>query len=908
MRPAVGRSEQESLRSQLRPIKWTEDLGFTSAAQFAKNFDVSAIANEDVRAHAALMLERMTFQKTHYKCNGPSPNWMVEQSLLQGPAFTDAWASAWKEGRFKWTECERMDPVEKKSLEIEFSSYNETYPPFFFIFWEEDSDSYEYMFRPEPYSDPESLEQLEEEIAQMSEDLISTEDLQEVPDEIVYNPVSSNGFEAAERSRPEWEIEFDFPNSDGVADHLEFLRGTARKRPSETREIGTMTPQSMRLHRKIMFPMQKACRRIGGCVYGRDQQFIKSKVAELGERNNWFYMRDYAKSGMTIPHKVRDAILRGFYRRVPALAKKYTFAFQKQVLYFMSDDKSVRATTPTVGMPLGMFVEGFTLLQYAVDRIISRTLGYKVDFSATNDDMIVGSRSEHRMREYVLHDMHFQTDLGMVVKATKSGLCHNRFFFCEEYWDYDHIMSKEVLGCLSLLGAKYAINVVHAKELVYSILLSFPVHSPQVKKAILEVQTCYETEFSEQEVHWPYLFGGWVPHIENGLDTSIEWRNGDAYADAAYWACREKPAKSSKLSEKPTLAYGRKKNILLKKIPENVSDYMSLIPLFGTKGALQDYYTLLSRKPVSLKRHYRSLWLARQRKFKAINDGKCEPRDVTDAYLRRHPTSKITKDLLGLVARPAIGVIDNPKFGSKLSSGDAWLSCMSQLGFIEFPDALKSSKTEQLLHSQGFTKELEYKKLNVPAAGCSTFLLKNHCRGLDEFQARTGLAIERIDSEDLPYDTTKQWVWAPDLPLQWIIRCKRYSRPYPDFEFSEKTGLWWTAFVQNKHSTIDSWGEHQEPEVEEPPDTSSFEEIVTDYLANMLDGASISIKAKMVPLARDKSGDTNDLVPGAYIALGEEQYVQMGEGNFIPVSSAEGSSFWDAKSSDEESIGDWFES
>jgi len=903
VRPLVGKSEQESLRSQLRPIKWTEDLGYESAAQFRKHNDPHDIKDEEVRDHAILMFERLTFQRVHYNCKGPPPHLMVEQSLLLGPKFTADWASAWKEGRFKWTECERMDPVVDKVIAAEFLSYNETYPPFFFIFWEEESDDYSYMFRDAPESDEETLEQLQMEIAAMSEEYISEEDLDAVPDNITYNPTSSNAFENAERSRPEWEVEFKNPQSDEIADHLTFLRGQARKRPSEIREIGTMTPQSMRLHRKIMFPMQKACRRIPGCVYGRDQSFIKEKVIEMGNRSNWFYMRDYAKSGMTIPHKVRNAILRGFYARRPRLAEKYIFAFDKQVIYFKNGSDSMEQRVPTVGNPLGMFVEGFTLLQYAVDRIITRTLGFSVDFSATNDDMIVGSKSEERMREYILHDFAFQTDLGMLVKATKSGLCHNRFFFCEEYWDYDHLMSKEVLGSLSLLGAKFAINIVHAKELVYSILLSIPYASAQVKKAIFEVQTCYEPEFSEQEHTWPYLFGGWVPHIRDGLDVSIEFRNGDSIADAAYWACREKNKRHKELEESPTLSYGRHKNITLLKKPDNPSDYISLIPLFGTKGALSDYYTLLSRKPKSLVRHYRSLWVARQRAFVRICNGKEERPSVTAGYLRRHPNSRIILGMEGLEVRDTFGRLSAPKLGFKMDSGDSWLSAMHLQGIINFPSFVKISKSEQMLHTMGLTKELEYKYINVPEAGCSSLILNSHFRGLEEFQERTGKAIVRVDSDDEPFDLSKQWIWSPNLPLQWIIRCKRYSRPYPDFEFSERTGPWWADFVKDKHSKLESWP-IAAPETEVSFDVSTFEEVIIDYLANMLDGAAIQVRARLVPLAGVMPGSGSDysMQESERIPAG---MIQMGEGNLVPVDPTMTKSIWDDPDEDFEEPA-WF--
>jgi len=636
--------------------------------------------------------------------------------------------------------------------------------------------------------------------------------------------------------------------------------------------------------------MQKACRRIPGCVYGRDQGFIKEQVTSLGQRNNWFYMRDYAKSGMTIPHAVRNAILRGFYRRRPDLATKYIFAFDKQVVY-LKNGETLSGFNPSVGMPLGMFVEGFTLLQYSVDHIITRTLGFNVDFSATNDDMIVGSRSQDRLREYISMDMDIQSDLGMLTKATKSGLSHNKFFFCEEYWDVDSIMSKEALTSLALIGAKYALNVVHAKELTNSIILSLPYISPIVKQAIKEVQTSYEVEFSEQEIHWPYLFGGWMPTYRDGLDASIEWFNGDSVATASYWACRERVSKKRQLQEKPSLTFSRYKHLTLLVRPENEADYMSLIPLFGTKGALSDYFSLMSRRPTAMKRHYSHLWIARQRAFTQIMNGKREVKDVTDGYLKRHTNSVITLGLVGMVCRPAVGIIPNPKLGGKLDSTEAWLSAMHHVGIINYPKTGKVSKTERLLHVQGFTRELEYSKLYVSNIGCSEFIVKNNLRGLDDFQDKYKLAIVKIDDDDLPMAVTLKWLWAPELPLQWVMRCVTYSRPYPDFEFSEETGPWWTSFVQNKHAKIDSWG-YEDIVAQPVEDTSTFEQVVYDYLRNMLDGSELTIRAKFIPMATNSVGSGIDVTSHASNEA-PNGLVMFGEGNYIPSDRTETLPFWD---------------
>jgi hypothetical protein len=903
VRAHTARVETDTAKSQLRPIEWNEDLGFTSATEFHRRGDPSDVSDLNLRPHVALMLERLQFQKTHYKCEGPSPEWMVELSLLKGPKFTTEWSTQWKNGRFDWAEVDRLDPIIEDQLTTPFPSYNQVYSPFFFIFWKEECEDYLHMFEGKPRDDKESLDQLENEVARLSELLLPSGDFS-VPDEVIWCPVSSNGFEDAERSRPEWEIEFNSPRGDYIDDHLVYLRGQAMKRPSEVRDIGTLTPQSMRLHRKIMFPMQQACRRIDHCVYGKDQTYIKRVVKNLGSNNFYFYMRDYTKSGMTMPQSVRNAILRGFYRRNPELAKKYIFAFDKQVLHLHLGDNQYQMN-PETGTPLGMFVEGFTLMQYAVHNIITQTIGYHIDFSATNDDMVACSRSEEKLRDYVNNDTHFQLDLGMIVKSTKSGLSHHKFFFCEEYWDGDYIMSKEVLASLAILGAKWCINVVHAKELVNSILLSLPYMSDIVKKAVSEVVCSYEPEFSDQEHHWPFLFGGWWPTYREGLDASIEWRNGDSAADAAYWACRETAKADKELREEPTLAYSRFKRIRLISVPENQLDYISLIPLFGTKGALKDYYNLMSRKPLDLKRHYYKLYIARRSKYHRIMSGKDPSPDVVEGYLRRHPNSIICKGMNGVKYINSDSWIWRPKVGLKLKSGDAKLSCLAQLGYIEYPQIERCSKSESSLHRLGITEELTYNRIGIGPNGFSQWALSNHLRGLDEFQNRTGLSIESIDDQDSPLPSTKKWEWADTLPLQWIVRLNTYTRAVPNAFFSELTAPFWVSFITKKYKVPDWDDEDPEPEPDYTVDVSSFADELTTFLHSLLDGANLQLKARIQPLLTAPAVLQGSSYGPAPTDEDGNQLVFLGEGSYARAEDLT-KSMWDNSSSGSE-IGDWFE-
>jgi len=345
-----------------------------------------------------------------------------------------------------------------------------------------------------------------------------------------------------------------------------------------------------------MYPLQKACKKIKGCVYGRDAAFIRKLVTRFGSRNEYFYMRDYGKSGMTIPHKVIRAVLEGFYRRTPEKAQRACRFFEHGVAY--SGESNSDADRIKIGAPLGLFVEGYTLLQYAIFELNLQDMGPgdHLDFSATNDDMIVGG-PEERVLHFQQVDVVTNHALGMFYKDTKSGITQSGFVFCEEYWLDGELLQKEGLVTMALLAGKYACNVVQAKDYVHSVLMAYSsVDSDKIRQIVREVQSVYDWEFSEQEVDWPYLFGGWLPQYIDGVDHSLEWYNGDAIAGAAYWAARATYGKPGEL-DKPHLALGRKSKIELIAKPEAAHQWLDLVPYLGTKRTLRAHFSLESLHP-----------------------------------------------------------------------------------------------------------------------------------------------------------------------------------------------------------------------------------------------------------------------------------------------------------------------
>jgi hypothetical protein len=180
---------------------------------------------------------------------------MVGCSLLNGPAFTNQYADEYKVARLKWLGTDFVtEPDIKPSFEMQ--SYDGAYFPYDFIFFKDTVDDYQAMFGTVEDS-AEALELVEQIVAEMSEQLLSDEEIMsDPPIEEIYRPIATGGFDG-EKSVPEWELEFDSPGNDYEDEILVCLRSQAPKRPSEFRDIGIMKPSSLRFHRRMSGYLRK---------------------------------------------------------------------------------------------------------------------------------------------------------------------------------------------------------------------------------------------------------------------------------------------------------------------------------------------------------------------------------------------------------------------------------------------------------------------------------------------------------------------------------------------------------------------------------------------------------------------------------------------------------------------------
>jgi len=645
-----------------------------------------------------------------------------------------------------------------------------------------------------PPTDPEMIAELEGIISSYSEKYLPSGDFS-APDSFVWAPTSSNAF-TGDSHKPEWEIEYDDPFTDDIDNTLVFSRGVAMKRPSEVRDIGLMTPQSMRLHRTMMYPMQVVARKIPDCVYGRDQEFIRRECVHIGESGHYFFMRDYVKSGMTIHHDVVCAVIRGFFSRDPQKADYYQKVVRRSRVHMKDEDGSWSSFFPKTGFPLGMFVEGYTLLQYAMNQMVSSRVGKRPRrFNGNNDDMIASFLTLDDATEYFNTDVALQSDLGLSVKGSKTGISVDKFIYAEEYWDGSNLLLKDMLFSMSIIGARFAINVVHAKELVNSILMSCQPFVPKVKIAVRYAQEAYNVEFSEQEYNWPYLFGGWWPCFEEGLDSSIKWRTGDSIADCAYWASRVRIGMNKELKTVGTLAYGRKRNLRLTEIPTDPEDLKALKPLFGSKRCLKEYYNLISRAPREIKRKYTQLFIRRRERFNSYLTGKADCPPVVPGWLRRHPNSIIIKSMEGVKYSKRGFLMKQPILGITINDTKSRLGAMMARGLLTTDKPFPLSKSEKSLHALGITKELAVPFVPIAEGGLPMSHLQFHLRGLVPFYMEHGLFVKTIDDSDEQFNYTKHWEYCP-LPLVWLLRCESVVRQRPQFpHISSDSATWWFKMV-----------------------------------------------------------------------------------------------------------------
>jgi hypothetical protein len=689
------------------------------------------------------------------------------------------------------------------------------------------------MFEDAPQIDQQTLASIREICSDLSMSLLTDEEIrQDAPTEIIYKPTGSGGF-ADEKIRPEWEHEFENPRLDEELDAMEAARSQAPKRPGETRDIGILSPGSIRTHRRFMWNLQRACIRIKGCPYGKDQGVLRKVIRSLGENNSYFFMRDYAKSGMTIPHEVINAVLSGFYSRRPDLAKLGSSFYCKGRLWLKNSDSVYEAHKPKTGAPLGLFVEGYTLLQYAIHELNCGAMAApagKYQFSATNDDMVVGARDEDSITHYMEVDAATNSLLGMAFKETKSGTTCDRFVYCEEYWIEDRIIEKESLTAVGILAGKLACNIVQAKDYVFSSLLNTGWISPLVRQAVRLVQEEFPFEFCEEEKAAPYIFGGWWPQYKDGLDYSWEWFNGSSKQEMMYWSTQAKIGKQVTYKSTPTLALGRQMGArLLEPSHENLN-IVDAIPLFGTQRTLKRHYRRPAKGQDSVVNDYRLLWKLRHARWLKYTSGREETPSVSSKWLLRHPSSIIRPGMSGLRLTADVEVIHHPRMGMPAGDLHGKLCALSELGVVHYPKTRGVRPTHMKMYRDGILPSLRMPLIPVPReTGISRAALNVHYKGIVDLFERYQKGVITMYDGDEPLDVTRYWAAAPSVSLRSAYRLKDMTKSY--IPHPEQFQIEWYGRMYTQMRSEDP----PIPDVDEPAPILSFDidQFIDDMVRNI---------------------------------------------------------------------------
>jgi hypothetical protein len=502
--------------------------------------------------------------------------------------------------------------------------------------------------------------------------------------------------------------------------------------------------------------------------------------------------------------------------------------------------------------------------------------------SATNDDMIVGCICKQDAEEYLLADQRNNALLGMAYKDTKTGIAMNRFVYCEEYYIDGELANKDSLFTVAMVGAWHAASPFMAKEYVYSILLSAPEITPGIERCVWDVQAVVGWEFHEDEWRWPFLFGGWLPCIKDGLDHSIEWYDGDLRAIAGYWATRVRLRPKGTLGDQPKLAIGRKIGLRLVAEPDDLPDWVDLVPLLGTKRTLARHYRRAQTDPKRIAREYDLLATLRDKKFKNIMSAVEEAPSPMIDWLDRHPNSVWLHAGQGLQLADPVGRVPYPALGFKDNSFVMRMLMMKKKGWVDVDFHGITSSSQIYLAERGVLSPLKYKYLPVSDSGISIRLLQDYYPGFIPWYEKYGMVPTAICSSDYPLDCTKLWPYCYTSTLLTLVRCWKYIIPKIDQEVTPSVCIW-IAQLLHKIGMAESEGTWDHPDEDIDPGSenalvleSHLREVIRDWIPDP-DAYIEQMRDRIIPLrSEERPPEYSDLLStqvtmDPYTLLGSRQ-------------------------------------
>jgi hypothetical protein len=469
--------------------------------------------------------------------------------------------------------------------------------------------------------------------------------------------------------------------------------------------------------------------------------------------------------------------------------------------------------------------------------------------------MVVGSSDPLAIAEFNDYDVRFNSELGMAYKDTKSGISWTRFVFCEKYWNRNHIASKERLFAGSIIGANQTYNAFHAKEYIYSVLLSAHESTSLMEQAIREVQARVGFEFHEDEFNWPILFGGWLPMIKNGIDHSIEWYDGDLRAIAGYWATRQRLKRHPKLGSKPLLAIGRKFEMTLVAEPDQIKNWVDLVPFLGTKRTLERHYRRSYHAPKIVAKEYSKLADIRQKTYFDILKGRLDAPSVLEGYLERHPNTYILDNMPYIETEESDFWIPKPRYGMRDISLYTKLASMQKKGWITVNSRppIPLSGTAIQFADVGITEKCSMPRLHFGKSGVSSWILANQPRGYLSWCERTGKVITNVNDDDCILKSVPGWRYFPHSSLLTVTRWYNYLVGANRRDPTDEDWLW-AANAAQKIGREDHTNFEDEITESQEADicllTEKIRDVIRDWYPDA-DAAIAEMRGRIIPLRPD---------------------------------------------------------
>jgi hypothetical protein len=298
----------------------------------------------------------------------------------------------------------------------------------FTIFWELKSDDSEYMFNLTAEDidiDPDTLEEFRSAVSEVIPNEFS------VKEDLLgqYNVSSAKSFlpdDASKKTVPEWLANHGRRFEDNQGPRHEVKGTQIPKCAGETRDGVTLHTSTKRMLTKCGHAIRQL---LDAGPYRRNHpssmtsEELDKRLTRFSDRYAYFFCKDFAKIGLTLPIDVAVAVLEACYSSTRYEPFIDAISFFKDLWYYSNDSyrKVVR------GYCLGLFNEGMTLVQLAMHHLTCANISRRSDGMFLNDDSVVGFADEIECREYAEYDEVLCDALCIPRKDTKSFISEGFF-------------------------------------------------------------------------------------------------------------------------------------------------------------------------------------------------------------------------------------------------------------------------------------------------------------------------------------------------------------------------------------------------------------------------------------------------------------------------------------------------